>query len=445
MKVKVNELEDNKAELVVTLDSSYVSEKILKKYRETARKYTIPGFRPGKAPRKIIDNYLGREYVRALSTDELVNETVDKAIDQSRINPLGEPDFGSDDIKLANLNEDYEYAFTIKTLPIVALTSYDTLKFEAPSPEVSEAVIQDEIDAILNHYSENVPAPANTKIQKDRMASLTINAKDEDGNAIEALCEEEMTYSVGSNLYSEEFDAALIGLKKSESCEVDIDEIPEESHLRALCGEDCKKVHFEVTVVTVLKKKAPKLTDEWVKDHLGVETVDEFKKELSDELEQQTKNYAEKSKEEHLTRELQKRFEGEVPDEVLNDAIQNLSKDFFMQLQMQGLTLDSYLAQMNIDIDQFREDLRQQAQDVSRQYMALDSFAKERGVEITDEEVKENFKDSGVADPDQVYKDWENNGTLHKVRLAALRSKMLHMLLEEADVTYVPFDPAAEK
>ncbi len=444
MKVKVNELEDNKAELVVTLDSDYVSEKILKKYRETARKYTIPGFRPGKAPRAIIDNYLGREYVRALSTDELVNETTDKAIDKAGINPLGSPDFGSDDIDLVKLNEDYEYSFTIKTLPIVPLTSYDPFKFEAPSPEVSEAAIQFEIDAILDHYSETVPAPANTKIQKERSASLLVKANDEEGNAIEALCEEEMTYVVGTNLYGEDFDKALIGLKKSETATVDVDEIPEDSHLSLLCGKDCKKVHFDVTVLSVLKKKAPKLTDEWVKEHIGVETIDEFKKELSEELEDQTKNYSEKAKEEKLTQELQKRFEGEVPGEVITDAIDNLTKDFFMQLQMQGLTLDTYLAQMNINMEQFRDDMQHQAEDVSRQYMALDSFAKERGVEITDEEVMQNFIDSGVENPEQVYADWENNGTLHKVRLAALRSKMLRMLLEEADVTYVPFDPSKQ-
>ena len=179
METKVELLEDNRAKVTVTIDAATVADSIKKQYKKVANQYTIPGFRKGKAPRPVIDSALGKDYVRATVTDDLVNGNYPLAIDESGIYPVGQPDFGEETMDLVEDGKDYTFVFEIGTKPTPTLSSYDPVEIEMPADKATDEQIEAEIDALLEHYQEIVDAPANTKVKADKYVDLKIAATDD--------------------------------------------------------------------------------------------------------------------------------------------------------------------------------------------------------------------------------------------------------------------------
>jgi len=151
VETKVELLEGNRAKVTVTIDEKTVTERIKKKYKEVARQYTIPGFRKGKAPRPVIDSALGKDYVRAVVTDDVVNESYPFAIDEGGIYPIGKPDFAEEDMPLVEDGKAYTFEFEVDTKPTPELSGYDPIEVEMPADHATEEQIDAEIDALLEH------------------------------------------------------------------------------------------------------------------------------------------------------------------------------------------------------------------------------------------------------------------------------------------------------
>jgi len=195
------------------------------------------------------------------------------------------------------------------------------------------------------------------------------------------------------------------------------------------------QINFDVEVLGVLKKKAPELTDEWVQNKIGVETVQELRDELRDEIDSQKEAMLPRLKESRALSVLQERLQGEVPAGVLEDAESTLLQDFLNQLQRQGITLDAYMQQQGITSDQFRADVKQQAEDVAKQDLALDAYAAHAGMQATDDDIREEFEKSGVADVDGMMEEWRSTGRMYLVRQGILRQKAAIDIVDKAVVT----------
>ena len=435
METKVETLEGDRAKVTVTVDEATVAGRIKKQYKQVANQYNIPGFRRGKAPRPVIDAALGKDYVRAVVTDDLVNELYPLAVDEAGIYPVGQPEFKEGDMELVKDGEAYVFDFEVGTKPTMELSSYDPVEIEMPPEKATEEQIDEEIDNLLEHYMDIVPAPANTKVKEDKYVEMKITATDDNGDEIESLTTDSTQYGIGSGLYPPAFDEQLIGLKKGETKQFTID-MPKESYaMTATLAGKTAQINFDVEVLGVLKKKAPELTDEWVQNKIGVETVQELRDELRDEIDSQREAVFPRLKESRALTVLQERLQGEVPEAVLEEAESTLLQDFFNQLQRQGITLDAYMQQQGITSEQFREDVKKQAADVAKQDLALDAYAAHAGMEATQDDIREEFEKSGVADVDGMMEEWRKSGQMHLVRQGILRQKAAQEIVEKAVVT----------
>ena len=435
METKVEVLEGDRAKVTVTIDADEITSRVKKQYKQVANQYTIPGFRKGKAPRPVIDGVLGKDYVRAIVTDSVVNESYPVAIDESGIFPVGQPDFDEESMDLVEDGKDYTFEFEVGTKPTLELSSYDPVEIEMPPEKVTDEQIDEEIDSLLEHYMEIVPAPANTKVKDDKYVDLKITATDDNGDEIASITTESTQYGLGTGLYPPSFDEELIGLKKGDAKQFSIDMPTQAYAMTATLAGKTSQINFDIEVLGVLKKKMPELTDEWVQSKIGVETVDELRDELRDEIDSQRESLLPRMKENRVLLALQERLEGEVPEGVVEEAEATLLQDFFNQLQRQGVTLDVYLQQEGITSDQFRDDVKQQAQDVAKQDMALDAYAAHAGIEATEEDILDEFEKSGVADPAGMMEEWRKNGQMHLVRQGILRQKAAQELIDSAVVT----------
>lgn len=434
VETKVEILDGDRAKVTVTIDKQAIADLIKAQYKKVANQYTIPGFRKGKAPRPVIDSSFGKDYVRALVTDAVVNDNYPAAIDEAGLFPVGEPEFDEEAMELVEDGKDYVFTFEVNTKPTMKLSSYEPISIELPSEEVTEEQIDDEIETLLGHYQEIVNAPANTKVKEDNYVELKMTATDDKGEPIETLESESLQYGLGSDLLPKTFDDELLGLKKGDTKEFSID-MPTDVHAMtsSLMGKTAK-INFNIEVLAVQKKKTPKLTDEWAREKIGVENVDELREELREEIAGQLSSIIPRMKEARVMTVLQDRLEGEVSDAVVEEQEAQLLQDFFTQLQRQGLTLDGYLKQQGITSDQFRDDVKLQAADVAKQDLALDAWAAEKGLEATEQDILDEFSKAGSDDPEKMVEEWRKSGRLHLIREGIMRQKAAQDVMDTAVV-----------
>lgn len=436
MESKIEKLEDNKVKAQITADAKEVDSVVDKTYKTLARQYSFPGFRKGKAPRPVIDNAVGREAILASATEDLVNELYPRLIEEQRLFPVASPDFG--DVENVAPGKDFTFGVTVSVKPELELSSYDPVEVEVPFKEATPKEIDAQIELLTDHYKSYENAPAATKLAEGRAADLAMKATKEDGEAIDSLTSESVLYNLGSGLYSEALDKALDGIKKGESRTFTLD-IPADESAMLMADLAGQKVNFEVTCAVIKKEAAPELTDEWVKETLGFDSVDALKKEIAESLEQQKEQVIPQIKENACALQLIERLEGDVPAAMAEQKESELLQDFFSQLQRAGVSFDSYLLQRGIDNTEFKEDVKRQAADEAKRELALDAWARHKDIEATDEDIADEFSRAGLEDPKKTEREWRESGRLYLIREGIERSKAMEDVMESAKVTEVDF------
>lgn len=435
VETKVEALEDNRTKVTVTVDAADIDARIKKTYKDFANKYNFPGFRKGKAPRPIIDNALGAEAVRATVTDDVVNGTYPLAIDDCDLYPIAKPEF--DETDLVEAGKPYTFSFTVTVKPEIEISSYEPVEIELPAEGATDEEVETQIDQLREHYFELVDATAATKVKPENWVEIAIKATDDAGEDIPSITTESRLWGMDSTLLPQAFNDELMGMKKGQTKEFDID-VPAEADAtvmtQALVGKTAK-IHFEVEVKVVKKKVVPELTDEWTKEKLGFESVEDMRTRIAESIKAQKDDILPRMKELSCLGELAKRVEGEVPAALCEQYETQLLQDFFQQLQRQGMTFDAYLADQGVTADQFKDDVKQQAADNVKQDLALDAWARHFDLKVTDEDLAEEFKNSGAKDPKKLEKEWRETGRLHLLREGIMRSNAAKDVMDKAVIT----------
>lgn len=436
METKVEALQDNRVKMTVTIDAKDIDARIKKTYKDFASKYNFPGFRRGKAPRPVVDNALGAEAVTATVTDEVVNETYPLAIDDNGLYPIEKASF-DDDMGLVEGGKPFTYSLEVAVKPLLELSSYEPVKIEMPPEGASDAEVEEQIESLREHYHTFDDAAAATKVKEDSYIDLSMKATDDDGEEIESLAIPSRLYGLGTGLLPATFDQELVGMKKGQTKSFTIDMPAEQTVLIAPVMGKTKQINFDVEVEVVKKKKLPEVTDEWVKETLGFENVDDLRTRISESIIQQKNDVLPRLKENQCLSVLSERLQGDVPEGMCQETETTLLQDFFQQLQRQGMTFDAYLAQQGLTPDQFKNDIKQQAADMTRQDLALDAWASHEGMNVTDEEVTAEFARSGAENPEALQEDWRKNGQLHLVRAGIQRTNAVKDIMDKAIVTEI--------
>lgn len=437
VETKVEALEGNRVKVSVTIDAKQVDSRIKQAYAQAAKKYNFPGFRKGKAPRPVIDNALGKDYIAATVSDDLVNETYPVAIDDSDIYPVGNPKFDEEGMDLVANGKDFSFSFEVEVKPEFELSSYEPVEIELPAEGATDEEVETQIDELREHYFELVDATAATKVKPENWVEIAIKATDDAGEDIPSITTESRLWGMDSTLLPQAFNDELMGMKKGQTKEFDID-VPAEADAtvmtQALVGKTAK-IHFEVEVKVVKKKVVPELTDEWTKEKLGFESVEDMRTRIAESIKAQKDDILPRMKELSCLGELAKRVEGEVPAALCEQYETQLLQDFFQQLQRQGMTFDAYLADQGVTADQFKDDVKQQAADNVKQDLALDAWARHFDLKVTDEDLAEEFKNSGAKDPKKLEKEWRETGRLHLLREGIMRSNAAKDVMDKAVIT----------
>ncbi|MDR1015833.1 MAG: trigger factor [Coriobacteriales bacterium] len=428
--------DEDKIELTVTISADEVQRYLNAAYRE-AGKVRIPGFRPGKAPRRVLENhYGGTQYFQVQATEELVEDRLPMAIDAEGYVPLDKPDVAK--LELVEEGSDYCFSTTFTVRPLLELASYGPVQIELPSEEPTTAEIEQQIDAMLEYYVDFVEV-TDRPVRDGDFLTLDMEWVGGDGR-IEDLSGEGVPYQMGSGGMPVSFEGHLGGMKADETREFDIDLSPE-----GAASAGGAPAHVTVTVKQIRTKVRPELTDAWVKETLEFDSVDEFKERIAEPLREQKRSEVASLRERLMFEELVARLQGGPPEALVTQTEQGIYRNFFTSLQQSGQTLDSFLARTDTTPEAFRSDIKDRAVELASQELALDALARHLAFEVTDEELREEFALSGADDPDALYRQWKDNGRLSEIREGLLRTKAAQHLDESAEVHEPGSKPAAAK
>jgi FKBP-type peptidyl-prolyl cis-trans isomerase (trigger factor) len=344
----------NLLDFKVTIAAADVDAAVKAAYREGAQ-VRIPGFRPGKAPRPVLNNvYGGKEYFLAKATDAVINESAGRAVDEQGFEPIDQAKFENVD-KLVEEGKDFSYEFKVEVTPQVELSSYDPVQVELPDVKADKEQIDEEVDRLRGYYA---------------------------------------TY----------------------------DEPAEEG------GERVRHL--------------PELTDQWVKDTLEFEGVDELRERLAESIERQNEATQPALKENQAILALGERVASEPPQKLVSAKETSLFQDLYRMLNNNHITYDAYLAQIKKTAEEYKETIHRQAVDQVKEELALDAVARHLKLEASKDELVEEFRKAGSEDPEKTYQDWAKAGHLSEIKNGILRMKASKAVVDGAEVYGIGEAPA---
>lgn len=429
MDVKTSIREDGDTEVTITVPASIVDEQIKAHYKDLS-KARIPGFRPGKAPRAIIDqNFGGHEAVFAEITQEVINVNAPKAVDSQDILFIGSAKF--DETEPVVEGQDYTFTLHATAKPELEIENADAVKIEMPPAEATEAELEKQINAMREYYYsfETVEEAAKT----GDFVQLSMAVTKSDGSKVQGLNSESRLLELGSGTVPASFDEQVCGMKAGDTKSFDFSIAGDDAF--SYVGED--ELHAEVEVKEVRVKVMPEVGDELAKK-VGFENMEEFRAKMTEAIQNQKDQQLPALKEQRCIDELAKRVKGEVPQAYIDFTRQDIAREFFTNMQQQGVTMDQFLQQQGITMEEFNNDLNEESKEVATQNVALDALAREKKFEVTEEDLDAEFQ--VVENPEEVRKTWEENGRMSELREAIRRRKAVEWLVENAEVTIVEIE-----
>ena len=376
MNIKSNEKKENSViELVIQVSAEEFEAAINKVYNRQRKNIMIPGFRKGKAPRKMVERMYGAEIFYEDAIEESYPAAYEQALKETGIEPVAYPK-----LEIQEVGKDgYTFKADVTVKPEASIQGYKGLSVAKPEVKVTAADVKAELKPYIDRASRLVSVER--KAKKGDTVEIDFEGF-KDGVPFEGGKGENYSLELGSGSFVPGFEDQLIGMKAGEEKDIDIT-FPED-YTPELAGA---AVVFKVKVNEVKEKQEPALDDEFAKDVSEFDTLDEFKKDLGEKLKQRRQVQADQDFETAVVDALIEKLECDVPEAMVDYRADRMMDDYAARLQNSGIPMDDYLRIMGIS----REDLQAQAktstQRAVRSELALEAVAKAEKIEVTDADV----------------------------------------------------------
>jgi trigger factor len=377
MSVKVEKLENNMAKLTIEVPAEDLEKAIEKAYQKNKGKIQIPGFRKGKAPRKMIEQMYGKGVFFEDAANDLINESYPKAAEESGEDIVSNPQI---EIVTIEAGQAFVYTAEVALKPEVKLGKYKGVSVTKVDSKVTATEVNNTIKAELERAARTVTKTG--KAAKGDTAVIDFEGFI-DGVAFEGGKGENYDLELGSGSFIPGFEDQLIGHKAGEDVDVEVT-FPENYQAEDLAG---KPAVFKCHIHEVKGKDIPKLDDEYVADTTEFETVEEYKASVKERLENNKKAEGRRAQEDEAIAKIVEDSEMEIPDAMLDYQVENMINDFANNMAQQGLSLQQYMQFTGMTMDSFREQVRPDALSRTQSSLVLEAIAKAENIEVADADV----------------------------------------------------------
>lgn len=428
MQTSVERLEGDRARITVTVPAADVDDAIASAYSEIAKKLRIPGFRPGKAPRQVIDTHVGRDAVLAEAQDEVVSDSYGKAISQEDIRTVGQPDVG--ELDLIEPGKDYTYTAEVQLRPELTLSSAEEFTVTVPPRTATDSEVDAQIEQTRERFAtlESVDQPAG----ENDFALISFTGTI-DGEAYEGNVVDKYLYELGRGMMPKEFDEAIVGTKPGASTVAEF-EVPDTSSNEEFVG---KQARFEIDVHEVKAKTLPELDDEFAASAGGFDSMEEYRNDVRAKLDSAKETGHMREVENAAVRELVSRLEGDVPEEMVGTRANSMMRDFLGSLEERGIPLQQYVEITGVPPAQIQDDITHQAGERVREELALEALFRAQGLEVTDSDMEDAVREIAGGDEaaaDKLRDELAENGALPIIREQIMHRKALKWLIDSVTV-----------
>ena len=367
----------NTSVLHIEVQNEEFAEGLEKSYKKNVKNINVPGFRKGKAPRKMIEKMFGIE----VFFEDAVNFTYQKAysdaLEESGLIPVAQAQMEIDgDVTKTG----YTFNCTVITKPVVKLGDYESFRLK---PEVS-LVTDEEIDKEVERAQIKVSRLEAVEREAIDGDTAVINFDGfVDDVAFEGGKGENYSLKIGSGQFIPGFEEQLIGKKAGEDCDVNV-KFPDEYHSEELKG---KEAIFKVNVLEVKETILPEINDEFVKDISEFDTVSQYRDDIKAKLQERSENISSQEFERKVLENLTSVMEAEIPEEMIESQLDKIVSDFEYRVQSQGMNFEQYLGYTGTNIDEFRANFKDQALNQVKTNLSLEAVAAAKSFDSTEEEV----------------------------------------------------------
>ncbi len=431
MKTTLEDINPVKKKLLIEIDSKEVDKRLNQAYGEIRKSAKIPGFRPGKVPRKILETYFGNQVIDDV-TRELISDSFPKAVDELKTFPLGQPILEKEALKQG---QDFSYSAIMEVRPEFKVKDHLGLDVEKEILSVSEEDVQKRLEEIREANGKMVPIEEERQIRDGDFVIVDYEGF-EDGQPIEDVKSSNLLVKVGKNDLHPKFDEALIGLKKEDETEVDIDFDKDFYHLK-LAG---KSVNFKIKTADIKELVLPELNDEFA-SNLGADLkdLDSLKNELKTGITSQEEKRIDSELKQRLLEKISEGIDFELPDVLIEAEIDFSFRRLNDNLERSGSSLEK----AGITEAGLRKEFRPASEKRVREMLILDRIAKQDEIDIDDEDLEKGYgklAESMGQDIETVKKYYEARGQLDSLKEELLKEKTLNYLVEHANVTEMEKD-----
>ena len=373
----VEKLEKSRVAVTVEVGAEEFEAAVAKAYAKARGKLSIPGFRPGKAPRKMIEKLYGAGVFYSDAVDIALPEAYTQAIGQSGLDVVGYPEIEIVDDKIDE--NGFTFKATVAVYPEVKLGEYKGLTAEKEEIKVSADDVKERLNEMAERNARLVSV--DRKAKKGDIAVIDFEGFD-NGVAFDGGKGENFDLEIGSGSFVPGFEDQLVGMKAGE--EKDIDITFPENYTPELAG---KPVVFHVKVNEVKVKEIPAMDDEFAKDVSEFDTLKELKADLKKKITGERKESAQRAFEDVLMQKVAEGITCDIPDAMVNLQAEQMANNFKQQLASQGIPFDQYLKMTGTTEADFLSQAHGPAQEQVRMDLAVEAIIKAEGLEATDDEV----------------------------------------------------------
>lgn len=383
MSVQVEKLEKNMAKLTIEVSAQDLEKAIEDAFQKNKNKISVPGFRKGKVPRKMVEKMYGQEIFYEDAVNALIPEAYEKALDECTEDIVSSPKI---DVVQIEAGKPFVFTAEVALKPEVKLGKYKGVTVDKVSTEVTD----EEVDAEVGREREN--NARNVEVTDRPVKDGDITTIDfegfVDGVPFEGGKGENYPLTIGSGAFIPGFEEQLIGAEIGREVEVNVT-FPEDYQAEELKG---KAAVFKCTVKEIKEKELPELDDEFASEVSEFETLAEYKADVRGKLEEKKAKEAKDAREAAVIDAIVKDSDMEIPEPMLETQQRQMVDEFAQRIQMQGLSMEQYMQFTGASYDQLTEQVKPQAEKRIQSRLVLEAIAKAENITATDEEFEEELK-----------------------------------------------------
>jgi len=440
MTANVTKLEDNKVRIDVEVSPEAVRKGVEAKVRELRKQVKVPGFRPGKAPRRVIENRVGRDYIYMEALQDSLPGWYSAAVLEENLRPIDRPEIHFDDP--LDEQKGFKFSATVEVRPEAKLGQYKGLEVPKREVEVEDEQVQDALKEFQEQFA-TLAAVEDRPVQEGDFVILNYKGERMTGGPIEGAEAEDYMLEVGGGELLEDFEKNLVGMRAGERKQFGV-MFPMDYAEESLRGQS---VLFRAHVKEIKERELPPLDDEFAKEASEFETVEEFRGAVREQLGESLGQRVEAEFRGRVLEAVAEGAEVEVPEVMIGEKAEEMIDSFERSIRAQGLEPEQYYQLSGSSREDVKEHVWNDAADTVKKELVLDAVAAVEGITADEHEVMhqiEHLAENSDRSPKEIADTMRRNGTYALLEEEMARVKALDFLAENAAPVPMPEEEEAE-